>query len=258
MATTGGSDEEGGLPFMPLWVNAYTTDTREMSAAARGVYMDLLCYQWRKGLMPGHHERLARIANVSLEEFDKLWPEMQLRFVVVADGYLNERVEHERKKSFGLKAQASEKGARGAAMRWHKDAKGNGPGNSRGNARANAPANARAGAQAKPEQWPLSPSLSPSPSESPSPDQPVGGKRPARKCPSDWKPSPEELAKLQSECQGVDLQREAAKMKDHTFGTPRSDWDATFRNWARRAFENLPKNRFEKQGPVTGVRELGK
>lgn len=66
-------------------------------------------------------------------------------------------------------------------------------------------------------------------------------RRPARKCPKDWEPGPELRAAMGAECPGVDLSRETLKFRDHTFASPRSDWNATWRNWVRKAAEMQPK-----------------
>ena len=65
-----------------------------------------------------------------------------------------------------------------------------------------------------------------------------GTSRPTRRCPADWLPSSELLAQMRAECPGVDLERETAKFRDYTFSTARSDWDATWRNWMRKAAED--------------------
>lgn len=58
--------------------------------------------------------------------------------------------------------------------------------------------------------------------------------RATRRCPDDWSPKPETTATLAGE--GYDpgtLERALAMVRDHEFRTPRSDWDATYRNWVR-------------------------
>lgn len=62
---------------------------------------------------------------------------------------------------------------------------------------------------------------------------------PTRRCPTTWSPSGDDMLKLRAECPAVDMDRELRKFRDNTFGTPRSDWDATWRNWVRRAAEDL-------------------
>jgi hypothetical protein len=56
-----------------------------------------------------------------------------------------------------------------------------------------------------------------------------------RRCPADWQPREEEAALAAS--LGLDGEWQAEKMRDHTFSTPRSDWDATYRNWLRDAVD---------------------
>jgi len=60
-------------------------------------------------------------------------------------------------------------------------------------------------------------------------------KKPAHPCPPDWTPKPEHYA--MGTRAWVDS--EAAKMRDHfaSEGKGKADWDATFRNWLRRAPE---------------------
>lgn len=58
-------------------------------------------------------------------------------------------------------------------------------------------------------------------------------KRPAKRCPEGFHPSPEMLAWAEGEFPAVDLAAATAKFRDHTFSTARSDWPATWRNWIR-------------------------
>lgn len=66
---------------------------------------------------------------------------------------------------------------------------------------------------------------------------------PSKRCPADWSPSPDDLETAEAE--GLppgQVERELAKFRDHTFGTARVDWSATFRNWIRQAAERAPRN----------------
>lgn len=59
---------------------------------------------------------------------------------------------------------------------------------------------------------------------------------PSKRCPDSWMPSPGDLEV--GEGKGLspgEISEELAKFRDHTFGTARSDWSATFRNWLREA-----------------------
>ena len=66
-------------------------------------------------------------------------------------------------------------------------------------------------------------------------------KRATRRCPDDWKPSPEDVAKIRAECPGVDLAAAERKFRDHEFAKARSDWSATWRNWMRTDQERAGK-----------------
>jgi uncharacterized protein YdaU (DUF1376 family) len=71
----------------------------------------------------------------------------------------------------------------------------------------------------------------------------------ARRCPKDFCVSASTVAWIAQEMKGTRPEtamawaaRELAKFKDHEFNNPRSDWEATFRNWLRRCVEtgNVP------------------
>jgi hypothetical protein len=62
--------------------------------------------------------------------------------------------------------------------------------------------------------------------------------RPSRKCPAGFEVTTELREWAGSNTPGVDIDRETAKFRDHTFGTARSDWPGTWRNWMRKAHES--------------------
>jgi hypothetical protein len=72
---------------------------------------------------------------------------------------------------------------------------------------------------------------------------PTGGarKRATRRCPDDWKPSPEDVAKISRECPDVDMAAAERKFRDHEFAKARSDWAACWRNWMRSDQERAGK-----------------
>lgn len=75
------------------------------------------------------------------------------------------------------------------------------------------------------------------------------GPKPSKRCPAAWEPSPEDLA-AEPQLTAGEIERELAKFRDHTFGTARSDWSATFRNWIRRAAERTPRNARSDPGTI--------
>ena len=42
----------------------------------------------------------------------------------------------------------------------------------------------------------------------------------------------------QEKTPGISVSAETERFRDHTFGTARSDWPGTWRNWMRKAFES--------------------
>lgn len=74
--------------------------------------------------------------------------------------------------------------------------------------------------------------------------------RPARKCPSDFTLTPEMREWATKEAPGVDVDRETAKMRDHTFSKAKTDWPATWRNWIREAFDRLQSRPGAKPVPI--------
>ena len=62
----------------------------------------------------------------------------------------------------------------------------------------------------------------------------VGRARASRRCPSTYQPSDDLLVWSVSQGHPADLiEVELPKFRDHEFRSPRSDWDAAFRNWLR-------------------------
>ncbi|WP_280273423.1 hypothetical protein [Nocardia wallacei] len=68
-------------------------------------------------------------------------------------------------------------------------------------------------------------------------------KKRATALPNDWMPDQPVIDAMKAECPGVDLQAEHRKFCDYwrSKDERRADWNATWRNWIRRAAEN-PRN----------------
>jgi hypothetical protein len=72
-------------------------------------------------------------------------------------------------------------------------------------------------------------------------------KRASKRVPESWTPSPKTYAQLVGEGFAVGgLERALTRMRDHEFKTPRTDWDATFRNWVRTDADRKPSTRHER------------
>lgn len=62
------------------------------------------------------------------------------------------------------------------------------------------------------------------------------------RCPDGFMPTPATIDRIKAECPAVDLRGEHARFVDHWRAQPgqrgtKLDWDATWRNWMRRAAE---------------------
>lgn len=68
-----------------------------------------------------------------------------------------------------------------------------------------------------------------------------GAARGTKKAPKDWKPSEELLAWAAEEFPGVNPKLETEAMLDYTFARSIKDWDATWRNWIRKAAKQPPR-----------------
>jgi hypothetical protein len=67
-------------------------------------------------------------------------------------------------------------------------------------------------------------------------DREVARKRAAaRTCPDDFELTIDMIGWAESQCPGIDIDRETASFKDYTFATAKTDWVKTWRNWMRKA-----------------------
>jgi len=77
--------------------------------------------------------------------------------------------------------------------------------------------------------------------------------RATRKCPESFEVGFDLKTWAATECPGLDLMRETAKFRDHTFKTAHSDWGAAWRNWMRKACEYTQPARASPSRPPTSA-----
>lgn len=113
------------LPWFPFYAGDWLADlkVRMLTTAQRGVYADLLAFQWREGVVPNDGPGLAAMlgadgADVSLV-LDRFFP-------ADTGGRRNARLERERAKQDQRHQRASTAGAKGAAARWQGHSNPNG------------------------------------------------------------------------------------------------------------------------------------
>ena len=56
--------------------------TADMLPEEKGVYIDLLCYQHLKGVLPNEINRLAKLVGLSIEQFEKIWKKVSTKFII--------------------------------------------------------------------------------------------------------------------------------------------------------------------------------
>lgn len=77
--------------------------------------------------------------------------------------------------------------------------------------------------------------------------------RASRKCPDSFSVTEDLKAWAVEHCQNVDLMRETAKFRDHTFKVAHSDWVGAWRNWMRKASEYAQPSRASPSKPPTSA-----
>jgi uncharacterized protein YdaU (DUF1376 family) len=102
-------------PWFPFYVADFLLD--EVVALAEpevlGIYIRLLCHQWREGSIPSNHEHLARITRCRRSVLERSWPQLSKKFEP-DDGerLFNRRLDDERKKAIS-RSHASGTSSRG-------------------------------------------------------------------------------------------------------------------------------------------------
>ena len=99
------------LPYMPLYVADYLADTAHLSAMENGAYLMLIMNYWQRGChLPGKPEQLARIARVTLDEWNAMEPMLIEFFDVQGGRWHHQRIEFELNKVREKSAKASSAG----------------------------------------------------------------------------------------------------------------------------------------------------
>lgn len=78
------SEKKEQKVYMPLMIGDWLKGTRGMKAEVRGVYINLLLYQWDNGYIPADMEELLLIDP----ELPKVWDKLKAKFIEVAPGKL--------------------------------------------------------------------------------------------------------------------------------------------------------------------------
>lgn len=108
---------------MPWQVEAWiTSPTRlKMTLAERGLYFEMLNYQWKEGFVPDDQQAVAAHCGVPIAEVRRIWPAVRGHFSVLKNGTLrNTRMETIRRLKIGSYEVRSEKARKSVSVRWQK------------------------------------------------------------------------------------------------------------------------------------------
>lgn len=105
-------------PYMKLYGRDYLASTRHLTCAARGAYVDLLILAWFDEGVPADPEILRRMVGAEPKDWRGIWPQLEPKWPVSADGKRrNPREEEERAKARLVSSKRSESGKAGVAAR---------------------------------------------------------------------------------------------------------------------------------------------
>jgi uncharacterized protein YdaU (DUF1376 family) len=88
-------------PWMPLFWGDFLANTMHLSAQEAGAYLFLIAHAWEHdGEIPGERVRLARIAHLRQDQWNRVWCALEKFFeprsaVPLIDGYTHRRVTDE-------------------------------------------------------------------------------------------------------------------------------------------------------------------
>lgn len=110
-------ESQGKSPAFQFYPKDFITGTIGLTPEEVGAYIRLLCHQWEKGSVPGEIELIARIVGLPVSRMRRVWYRLLAYFVPdpanPAYGFVNARLERERRKQDEFRKRASDSGKRG-------------------------------------------------------------------------------------------------------------------------------------------------
>ena len=212
-------------PFMQLYVGDYLADTLDLTTEQHGAYLLLLMTMWRHDAkLPNDPAKLARIARVSARRWHLVWSEIQHFFYVDGDQIRNKRLDREHQKAASISEKRSASGAAGGRAKALKDNE---------SLVANATDLPQHSQKPEPEKKKEEPNGS--------------SKKRAVRLTAEWQlPRAWGEWAMQEGLSEVCVRREVERFKDYWLSesgakAAKLDWQATWRNWVRKALERQPK-----------------
>jgi len=208
-------------PFMPLWVADFVGDTLDLDAKEIGAYMLILMTMWgRDGYLPNDEKKLQRVARCG-RDWPRVWGAIGHYFTVQDDQITQLRLRLELQKVAAKREVNAQSGARGGAAKALKEKEAR-----------------LATATVSPQQPEPYPELDRKREAIASPKTATGSRLSVDWfLPSDWG--------NWSVSQGMmvdQIRTEADRFRDYWVSVPgakgrKVDWEATWRNWCRKAME---------------------
>lgn len=79
-------------PAFLFYPKDWLEGTADISAQAKGVYIDLLAYQHQRGDLPTDPIKLSRLTRLNVDEFNEIWPEISCKFEANGDRMVNRKL----------------------------------------------------------------------------------------------------------------------------------------------------------------------
>lgn len=233
------------LPWFRFFPSDWLGGTRGMSAAETGIYITLIATMYERGEpLQEDQARLSRLCGASISTFKKALDALvkDEKILRVSGGLWNERAG----KELEIRSEKSEVGRLSAAARWNKKDNKNNDGEDANAMQSQYVGNASAPATQKPDTR----------SRSKEREATASPKKIGRRLSEDWRLPADWGAWAVT--QGVDevtVRREADRFRDYWIGAggrtaAKMNWEATWRNWIRKAMDERPKPRPNGNGAV--------
>jgi uncharacterized protein YdaU (DUF1376 family) len=104
--------------WMPFYIGDYLASTQHLSAEQSGAYLHLLMHQWKTGPLPLDIEVLRRISRVDRDAWSSAWAMLEHFFKRTEAGYIQNRLEREKKISQEKQESTTIRAKNAAAKRW--------------------------------------------------------------------------------------------------------------------------------------------
>lgn len=110
----------GKAPAFQFFTKEYlaSSRTRRMSAAERGIYVEMLVWQWEDGFVPDDPLAFARVASLDPGDVKAAWPVVRKCFTEKDGELRNKRLEMSRRDHQIYLKQKHDAGTKGAERRW--------------------------------------------------------------------------------------------------------------------------------------------